>query len=118
MLDQGNKTHKRWVSIDNLIEVFSTVFGNFEGTLLKLNKFEKMTDCWTSLDDMHILEVDLANETGSGGIALNLEHARHAEYLLFDLFRVLNGKLHVLGCVRCGQTLEVADFVVEWYREG
>lgn len=67
---------------------------------------------------MHILEVDLANEAGSGWITLNLEHARHAEYLLFDLFGVLNGKLHVLGCVRCGQTLEVADFVVEWYREG
>lgn len=102
MFDQGHKAGKSWVGNYNLIEVFSAVFSNFEGTFLKLNKFEQMTDSWTSLDHMHVFQVYLAYEACSRWIALNLEHARHAEDLLFDLFGVLYGKLHVLRCVRSG----------------
>jgi len=40
MLDEWYKAFKRRVSINDLIEIFRAIFSNFEGTLLKFDKFE------------------------------------------------------------------------------
>jgi len=71
-----------------------------------------MTNSRTTLDNMHILEVDLTDETCSGWVALNLKHAGYTKDLFFHLLRVLDRKLQILWRVRRRKTLKVANLVV------
>ncbi len=113
MLDEWYKAFKRWVSIYDLIKIFRTIFSNFEGTLLKFDKFEKMTNCGTTLDNVHILEVDLTDETCSRWVTLNLKHAGYTKDLFFHLLRVLDGELPIFWSVRRRKALKVANLVVK-----
>jgi hypothetical protein len=72
VLDKWNEAYKSREGGQNLLEVFSTVLSNFEGALLKLNKFKEIADRWTSLYHVHVLKINLANQTSSGWVALDL----------------------------------------------
>ena len=75
MLNQRSKASEIRIGVHYLFEILRTFVGNFKGTFFKLHQLEKMADRWTSKNDVHVFEIDLADQAAAGGESLNLKHA-------------------------------------------